>query len=96
MSPGVELATGDLDAIERAHGASGDHFLTCPERGRACAWSLGPDRPDDHRLTDLLDRPRCIACGVSLVLVPRGEYEGPPDEFRDLDQKGSPVVEVNG
>lgn len=89
---GIEVATGDIDRIENLHASSDHMFLTCPEREGACSYQIEPDRPDDYDLASLLDLPYCANCGCSLVIVPRGQYDGPEPEFRDLDRKGSPVV----
>lgn len=88
----VPLDTGDVGRIERLHGSSDHVYLTCPERSGACAYQHGPNRPDDFPLPDLLASPYCVDCGCSLVIVSRADYEGPEDKFRDLDEKGSPLV----
>lgn len=88
----VEVATAPIDDVERLHGSSDHVYLTCPERDGACTYTVEPDRPDDYPLAFLLDYPYCVECGVSLVIVPRREYDGPGPRFRDLDQNGSPVV----
>lgn len=92
MSDTVELATDDIDLIENLHESSDHVFVTCPEREGACLYRHGPDRPDDYDLVSLLDNPFCSSCGCSLVIVSRADYDGPADQFRDLDEEGSPVV----
>lgn len=88
----VPLATGDVGAIERLLSSPGSAYLTCPLREGACAYKQGPDRPDDYEPGFLLDHPRCTECGCELVLLERGDYDGPEDRFHDLDAEGSPVV----
>jgi hypothetical protein len=88
----VRLADGGMDDIEGMLSSADSAFLTCPRRDRGCVYNQGPDRPDDYDPGWLLSNPTCEFCGCSLVLVPRGDYGGPPDKFHDLDTEGSPVV----
>lgn len=89
MPDSVPLATGDIDRIERLYNLPGKMYITCPERDGACAFQHGPNRPDDLPLMSYLDYPNCSTCGCSLVIMPRSEYDGPPNEFRDLDKPGT-------
>lgn len=81
----VDVATGDVGSIEDLHGSPDDAVVTCPERSGACAYAMGPDRPDDYSLPELLDHPHCSSCGASLVITTLDDYRGPTHEFRGLD-----------
>ena len=88
----VPLATGDVAEADRLLSRPDSAFVTCPRRDTACPYNHGPDRPDDYDAGSLLANPYCCECGCELVVLERGDYDGPPDKFHDLDREGSPLV----